>query len=290
MRHLTRNLHKKISHQVFENSKRCRVIAVTSGKGGVGKTNIALALSIVLSKAKYRVVLWDADLGLANVDVVLGLVPKYNLNHVIKGKCSFKDVIVRGPEGLQIIPGGSGIEELANIEPHILKQILQDVAVYDNELDYLVIDTGAGISNQVLAVTLAAQEILLITTPEPTALTDAYGLIKVLKNNSAAGCIKLVINMVKSEDDGQTAAQKLISVSKQFLNLNLSLAGSVPFDRAVQDAVRKNQSYILTYPRSPASLRTWRIASIFGGVEQQTPTGIKDYIEHVALFFKGQQP
>ncbi|HAF16858.1 MAG TPA: ATP-binding protein [Peptococcaceae bacterium] len=290
LRRLTRNLHKKIEHRALEsNGNKCRIIAVTSGKGGVGKTNIALAISLILSKAKYRVLLLDADLGLANIDVLLGLIPRYNLTHVLKGECTLKDVIVRGPEGLQIIPGGSGIEELANIEHYILQKILQQIAVLDKKVDYLVIDTAAGITNQVLAITLAAHDILLITTPEPTALTDAYGLIKVLRKHSAAGHINLVINMVKDVQDGQAAAQKLISVSKQFLNINLGLAGYVPFDKAVQEAIRQNQSYVLAYPRSPASLHTWRIASLLGGVEQIS-TGIQDFIKNVVLFIKGEQP
>ena len=147
LRRLTRNLHKKIEHRALEsNGNKCRIIAVTSGKGGVGKTNIALAISLILSKAKYRVLLLDADLGLANIDVLLGLIPRYNLTHVLKGECTLKDVIVRGPEGLQIIPGGSGIEELANIEHYILQKILQQIAVLDKKVDYLVIDTAAGIT------------------------------------------------------------------------------------------------------------------------------------------------
>jgi len=158
----------------------------------------------------------------------------------------------------------------------------------DKKVDHLVIDTAAGINNQVLAITLAAHEILLITTPEPTALTDAYGLIKVLKKHSAAGHINLVINMVKDIEDGQAAAQKLISVSKQFLNINLGLAGYVPFDKAVQEAIRQNQSYILAYPRLPASLRTWRIASLLGGLGQNS-TGIQDFIKNIIFFFRGER-
>jgi len=291
LRRLTRALpKKKFVHQALESSsQKCRIIAVTSGKGGVGKTNIALAISLILAKAKYRVLLLDADLGLANIDVLLGLLPKYNLTHVITGECSLKDIIVQGPEGLQIIPGGSGIEELANIEPSVLQKLLQDIAALDKKVDYLVIDTAAGINNQVLAITLAAHEILLITTPEPTALTDAYGLIKVLKKHSAAGHINLVINMVKDIEDGQAAAQKLISVSKQFLNINLGLAGYVPFDKAVQEAIRQNQSYILAYPRSPASLRTWRIASLLGGLGQNS-TGIQDFIKNIIFFIRGERP
>lgn len=288
LRILANTLQKKIHSQVFNNSKGCQVLAVTSGKGGVGKTNLALGLSLALAKAKYRVILWDADLGLANVDVVLGLIPKYNLYHVLKGERTLQEIMVQGPEGLWIIPGGSGIEELANVEPFLLNNLLQDMALLDKKMDYLIIDTGAGLSRQVVAVTLAASKVLLVTTPEPTALTDAYGLIKVLKGH-LDGRIKLIINMTKNKDEGEAAAQKLVRVTKQFLKLKIDFGGWVPFDNAVRDAVRNNQSYMLTYPRSPAALSTWKIASSLGRIEQENPSGIQSFIGQVVSFLKGEQ-
>ncbi|MGB4505068.1 MAG: MinD/ParA family protein [Syntrophaceticus sp.] len=288
LRLLANNLHKKIHSQVIDSTSGCQVLAVTSGKGGVGKTNIALGISLALAKAKYRVVLWDADLGLANVDVVLGLVPKYNLYHVFKGEKTLQEIMIQGPEGLCIIPGGSGIEELANIEPFLLNKILQDVALLDKKMDYLIIDTGAGISRQVIAVILAASKILLVTTPEATALTDAYGLIKVLRGR-LDGDIKLIINMAKNKDESEAAAQKLVRVTRQFLNLKIDFVGWIPFDHTVQDAIRNNQSYLLASPRSPAALSTLRIATSLGRIQKENTSGIQKFIGQVVSFLKGEQ-
>ncbi len=288
LRLLANTLHKKIHSRVFDDMKGCQVLAVASGKGGVGKTNLALGLSLALAKAKYRVILWDADMGMANIDVMLGLIPQYNLHHVFKGERTLQEIMVKGPEGLWIIPGGSGIEELANVEPFLLNKVLQDVSLLDKKIDYLIIDTGAGISRQVVAVTLAATEVLLVTTPEPTALTDAYGLIKVLKGHLNGG-IKLIINMVKNKDEGEAAALKLIRVSKQFLDLTVDFGGLVPYDNNIQNAVRNNQSYLLAYPRSPAALSTWRIASSLGRIELKNPTSIQGFIGQVVSFLKGKQ-
>jgi len=285
LRLLVDSLQKRIRSQILETPVGCRVIVITSGKGGVGKTNLVLGLAIALAKANYRVLLWDADLGMANVDVILGLIPKYNLSHVLRDERSIQETIVEGPVGLQIIPGGSGIEELANVEPFILRRLFQEIAVLDKKLDYLFIDTSAGISKQVLAVALAATEVLLVTTPEPTALTDAYGMIKVLKSYNGADKIKLIVNMTKDNREGETIAKKLLCVTKQFLNLDLAVLGYVPYDRAVQNAVRNNQSYYLAYPRAAASFNTLKIASSLGKIEQKKPGGLKAFIEQTISFF-----
>lgn len=284
LRLLVDSFQERIRSQVLETEVKCPVIAITSGKGGVGKTNLALGLAIALAKAKHRVLLWDADLGMANVDVMLGLVPKYNLNHVLRGERSIRETIIEGPAGLRIIPGGSGIEELANVEPVILTRLLQEVAVLDKQLDYLFIDTGAGVSRQVLALALAATDVLLVTTPEPTALTDAYGMIKVLKSHQRADRIKLIVNMTRDNREGEAIAKKLLRVTKQFLNLDLVVLGYVPYDRAVREAVRNNQPYYLAYPRAAASFNTLKIASSLGKIEQEETGGLKAFMEKVVSF------
>lgn len=286
LRFLARTLQDQVRSQVFEAVQSCRVIAVTSGKGGVGKTNLALGLALALAKAKYRVLLWDADLGLANVDIILGIVPKYNLTHVLKGERSIREVLIEGPAGLRVIPGGSGIEEIANVEPLVLTKILREMAALDSKLDYLFIDTGAGITRQVLAVALAATEVMLVTTPEPTALTDAYGMIKVLKNHRGAHRIKLIVNMAKNEREGEAAAEKLVRVARQFLGVELKVVGYVPYDRAVPDAVKKNQHYYLASPHAPASLSTLKIASSLGKIKKDGNSGLKDFVEQVVSFLQ----
>ncbi len=289
LRMIARSLQDQIRSQIYNSTKGCRVVAVTSGKGGVGKTNLALGLSLALAKAGYRVMILDADMGLANIDVILGLIPRYNLAHVFAGERRIEEILQAGPAGLWIIPGGSGIEELANLEPLALTKLLQEIAALGQNLDYLFIDTGAGISRQVLAFILAADEVLLVTTPEPTALTDAYGLIKVFNRHQGKGKIKLVINMVTNEQEGFDAAQKLISVVHQFLNIKIEVAGFIPSDTAVQDAVRKHQAYLLAFPRSPASLSTIKIASSLGERSGKPPRGIQNFFEQLLAFFRGKE-
>lgn len=224
-------------------------------------------------------------MGLANVDIILGLNPRYNLAHVFKGEKTIKEIFQKGPEGIQIIPGGSGIEELANMDPLALTQLLQDISFIDQKLDYLFIDTGAGISKQVIAFILAAEEVLIVTTPEPTALTDAYGLIKVFKHNQGKGKLKLIVNMVRNEREGIEAAQKLKDVTQRFLQLNLDVAGYIPRDDAVSNAVKMNQSYILAFPASPASISTYKIASSFGDLSYEvTPQEQRTFLNNFLAF------
>lgn len=289
LRDLAKALQEKIQSQVFNLTAPCRVLTVSSGKGGVGKTNLALALSLALAGENYRVILIDADLGMANVDVILGMIPRYNLSDVFRGEKRIEEVIQEGPAGLKIIPGGSGIEEMVNLEPQALTRLLDDVAALEEKLDYLIVDTGAGISRQVMAFTLAAEEILLVTTPEPTALTDAYGLIKVFKQHQGKGRCRLVINMVKSEQEGRETAQKLVKVVQQFLKFKIEVAGFIPSDRAVAEAVRKNQSYILAFPRSPASLATMELAALLGNftTAAKTSSGVQGFFQRIATFLRG---
>lgn len=287
LRLLAKSLQDKVQRQMFSHPATCRVITVTSGKGGVGKTNLALALSLAFAMQKYRVILMDADMGLANVDVILGMVPKYNLSDVIKGKRSIGEIIHEGPKGLKIIPSASGIEELANLDAAALNRLLSEIAVLEQKFDYLVIDTGAGISRQVIAFILAAEEILLVTTPEPTALTDAYGLIKVFKKHNGKGRIRLIVNKVRSEQEGKEAAQRLSRVVSNFLKFDIGIAGYIPSDKAVEEAVRRNQSFIMAFPRAPASQKVMKIASLFGDfTEEESHHGIEGFMKQIISYFQ----
>lgn len=288
LRIIARSLKEQIRSQIYEGPKSCRVFAVTSGKGGVGKTNLALGLSLALAKAGHRVMLLDADMGLADIDIILGLIPKYNLSHVFTGEKHLEEVLYQGPAGLQIIPGGSGIEELANFDTLTLTKLLKDIGNLDQKLDFLFVDTSAGISKQVMAFILAADEVLVVTTSEPTALIDAYGLIKVFKHRSGTGKLKLIINMVRNQQEGEMAAQKLLGVVQQFLNLEIEVAGYVPRDSSVSEAVRRHQPYILAFPRAPVSLSTIKIASSLSNLTQEKARGIKSFFEQLATFFQGQ--
>lgn len=287
LRSMVRDLEAKFRAQILEPLPgRCRVIAVTSGKGGVGKTNLALGLAITLAKANYRVVLLDGDMGMANIDVALGLYTKYDLSHVVRGEKGLQEIILEGPAGLKIIPGGSGVEELANIDPSTLNSVFKEIMLLDQETDYLFIDTGAGISKQVMILLQAAEEILLVATPEPTSLTDAYGLIKVFHRHCGQGKIKVVINMAKSKEEGTLAAQRLNRAAQSFLGVNLEILGCVHYDPAISNSVKKHLPYVLASPSAQASVDTIKIASVLGEVPVKPPSGAKVFLKNLVNLFK----
>lgn len=180
LRILARTIKNQVESEIKGNGKKTRIIAVTSGKGGVGKTNFTINFALSLMAYGQKVIVLDADLGLANIDVILGISPKYNLYHVLKGEKTIQEIIVPGPQGLQIIAGGSGIQELANLRRWQVEQFIAKLGELEGLADILIIDTAAGLSRNVMSFVLAADEVIVITTPEPTAITDAYGLVKVM--------------------------------------------------------------------------------------------------------------
>jgi flagellar biosynthesis protein FlhG len=281
------SLQDKIRDEVFGSvPSRCRVVAVTSGKGGVGKTNLALGLAITLARAGYGVMLMDGDMGLANVDVVLGLSPQYDLSHVVRGEKGLNEIVTEGPYGLKIVPGSSGIGEFANLDPLAMTRLFREVTLLDKTMDFLFIDTGAGISNQVMPYLLSSREILLVTTPEPTALADAYSLIKVFRQNHGEGRLRLIVNMARSRQEGSDAARRLQNTTRSFLGLDLEFLGSVSYDPAIQNAVSRHMSYVIDSPDSPAVLDTVRIASDLGGVPFEHPLGTESFFNNFISHFK----
>jgi flagellar biosynthesis protein FlhG len=241
-------------------STQTRVIAVTSGKGGVGKTNVSVNMGIALAKLGARPLLVDADLGLANVDVILGIIPQYNLGHVILGEKKISDVIINGPAGLRVIASGSGVYKLANLSEKSLEQCLQNLNEIEKYTDIMIIDTGAGLSKNVLKFVLAAGEVIVVTTPEPTAITDAYGVIKVVASSDLNTPIWVVVNMVRNENEGMQVMDRLSTVSKRFLGVELSTLGFIPYDPIVSKAVKEQQPFIISHPRSPAGQSLSQIA------------------------------
>ncbi|HOJ77430.1 MAG TPA: MinD/ParA family protein [Bacillota bacterium] len=237
-----------------------RVIAITSGKGGVGKTNLAVNLSLALIKLGSRVLLVDADLGLANVDVMLGLVPRYNLGQVITGQCNINEIITVGPLGLRIIASGSADYKMANLSDRSIDFCLKQLNDIEKDTDIMIVDTGAGISRNVLKFVLAAGEAIVVTTPEPTAITDAYGVIKVIANSNPKTPIWLVVNMVKDEDEGQQVVERLQAVCNKFLGIELINIGFIPFDNQVSKAVKEQQPFLIGKPRSVAAQQVTQVA------------------------------
>lgn len=254
LREMALNLKNQIEAEIGkDNKKQTRVIVVSSGKGGVGKSTLALNLSLCLSTLGKNVILLDADLGMANIDIMLGLIPQYNLYHMIKGHKTLKDIIVNGPAGLRIIPGGSGLNELANLNDEELNRILVEMGKLDGECDFMIVDTGAGISNNVIRFLLAADDVIILTTPEPTSLTDAYGIVKSIARNGFNGSIFLVVNRVSKESEGVLVAQKFKLVGEKFLDLDIKILGHILHDPQVEYGIRRQEAFTQAYPNSIAA-------------------------------------
>lgn len=231
-----------------------RTICVTSGKGGVGKTNICVNMAYSLAQAGKKVLVLDADLNLANVDVLLGLTPRYNLHHVFSGEKSLSDILVRGPGGILILPASSGIMEMADISENQKLFFLNEMDTLGQKIDILLIDTGAGINNNVIYFTLAAQERIIVLTPEPTSLTDAYAMIKVLSSRHDVKKFRILLNSVLSKKEALAVYRQLTLVADRFLDsLSLDFFGYLPFDANLPKAVRAQRLVTELSPEAPSS-------------------------------------
>lgn len=231
-----------------------QVIAVTGGKGGVGKTNVAVNLGVALSKMGRRTTLLDADLGLANVDVLLGLKPRRTLADVLTGECGINDVIVPGPAGLRIVPAASGTREMVNLDARQHAGLIAAFSEIGHQMDVLIVDTAAGISDAVVNFLCAAQEILVVVCNEPTSITDAYALIKVLNQDHGIDKARVVANMTRSEEDAENLFAKLVRVADRFLDVTLHLEGSIPFDDQLRRAVQRQRSVLDAYGQAKSSV------------------------------------
>lgn len=238
-----------------------RTITVTSGKGGVGKTNMVANLAIALSKMGKDVMILDADLGLSNIDVLLDLAPKYNIQHVINGEKTLKEVVIEGPHGIKILPASSGVQEMTELDEFQRMRLVAEFDAYDADIDYLLVDTGAGISANVAFFCIASQEIVIVTSPEPTALTDAYALIKVLFQNYQEKDFRVLVNSARNSADAMEVFRRLSMAAERFLNISLDYLGYVPLDESVRNAVRKQTAFLDMYPGCDASLQVTEIAA-----------------------------
>ncbi|KJR98173.1 MAG: ATPase [Peptococcaceae bacterium BRH_c4a] len=232
------------------NCAGARVIAVSSGKGGVGKTSLVVNLAITLASLGQRVVIFDADLGLANAEVLMGITPPNTLFDCLYGEKSIEEIIIPGPSGVKLVSGGSGFLELANLDSSRRQQLIESLAYFDREADFLIIDTGAGISKNVLGFVAAANEVIVVVTPEPTSLTDAYSLIKVLAMFKVHSEVMLVINKAGDEREAKRTAQKMENVVNQFLQIRVSSIGWIIEDRLVSQAVKNQEPFSMFYPNS----------------------------------------
>jgi len=234
--------------------KAARVITITSGKGGVGKSNLAVNLAVQLRKQGKKVIILDADFGLANIEVMFGVIPKHNLSSMIYHGKSIREVISPGPMDIGFVSGGNGVLGLNNLNKEQIMMLVKSISELNELADVIIIDTGAGVSDQVLEFVLASPEVLLVTTPEPSSLTDSYSLLKALYRNpkfvEGGTTIHVVANRVHSVEDGQMVYEKLKSVVEQFLNGNINYLGMIPQDAALERAVRQQKIVSLSEPNS----------------------------------------
>jgi flagellar biosynthesis protein FlhG len=240
-----------------------KTIAVASGKGGVGKTNIAANLAIEMKKKGRKVMILDADLGLSNIDILFQLTPRYNIQHVLSGEMNLKDIIIEGPFGIKILPASSGIQELTALDEFQRLKLLEGFDSAELDIDCLIIDTAAGISENVAFFCIAAQETVVVTSPEPTAITDAYALIKVLFTRYQEKEFRILVNMAKTPEEAFEVFRRLSLVAEKFLNISLDYIGYIPFDISVQKAVKAQRALIDIYPNSIASKQFAEIATKF---------------------------
>ena len=266
-----RNVIKK-HNQINQNT--ARVVTVTSGKGGVGKSNLAVNLAVQLRKEGKRVVIFDADFGLANVEVMFGAIPQYNLSDFIYRGKGIKEIITPGPMDIGFISGGSGIIGLNNLYREQIMYLVKSIDELNEIADFIIIDTGAGISDQVLEFVMASPEVLLVTTPEPSSLTDSYSLLKVLYRNpgfsDADTKIHIVANRVNSREEGQALYEKVNSVVSQFLHGSLNFLGMIPQDLALEKAVRQQKTVALSYPNAKSSHAIENLAeNLLNGTQEE---------------------
>ncbi len=263
-------------------NSKTRVIAVSSGKGGVGKTNMSINIAIAYAQLGKKVLVMDADLGLANVNVAMGIIPKFNLYHLIRQKKQMKDIIINTDFGIQIVAGASGFSKIANLSDDEREHFIEEISKMD-AVDIIIIDTSAGVSSNVLDFIAAADDAIIVTTPEPTAITDAYGIIKIIAteiDNMNLG-IKLIVNRVKSVTEGKKVSERVINIASQFLNLKVDYLGYVYDDPQVSQAILKQKPFMIIDPDSKASICIKHIVGRLEKVEYKEGGGLKKFLNRL---------
>ncbi len=254
-----------------------KVIAVTGGKGGVGKTNVTLNLAMAMAQMGKRVLVLDADLGLANCDVMLGLRVERNLSHVLSGEAELDDILVTGPFGIKIVPATSGTQSMTELSPAEHAGLIRAFSELRTQFDILLVDTAAGISDMVLSFSRASQDVLVVVCDEPSSITDAYALMKILSREHAVQKFKIVANMVRSLREGQDLFAKLSRVTDRFLDVTLELVATIPFDENVRKAARKQKAFVDAFPKTPASLAIKTLAT--RAVQWPVPPSASGHLE-----------
>ncbi len=275
----------KLREKVSQKASNTRIVAVASGKGGVGKSNITVNLGLTLQGMGKRVLLLDADLGMANLDILLGLTPRYNLSHVLKGKCKFEDALLHGPDGIDILPGTSG-EDLINISSTEVKRLIEASSHMESNYDIIIIDIGAGIHYSVTNFIMACDEAMIVLTPEPTAIMDAYSLVKFLANQKYKNKVGLIINQTSSQKEGNNVANRMKKVITEYLKLDIDIMGYIPYDEDVRQSVKEQTPFIIAYPKSKAVGALKDVAAkMLDRVQNTESRGMKGFMYRIVGIF-----
>ena len=278
--HFNRNGNEQVPEKV-------RVITITSGKGGVGKSNLTVNLALSFAKRGKRVVIFDADFGFANVDILLGLVPHHNMYHVVRGEKKLSEIILAGPLGIRLVPGSTGLLEMAHLSVLQRQQLLRQLLELEGNTDIILIDTGAGISKAVLGFIAAATDVLLITNPEPTSITDAYGVAKIIGTHKLHKEVKLIVNQVKNRQEGDEVAHRIAQVAKQYLPVCISYLGYIVSDRVVNRSVREQCPFCIAYPNSKVTHCVEELAKNLLAEQDHAPSdlGMKGFLSKIVKIF-----
>ena len=260
--------------ELTNGKRKVKVITVTGGKGGVGKSSVSLNLAVALCQMGKKVMLFDADLGLANIDVMLGLKVDKNLGHVLNGECELQDILQTGPHGLRIVPASSGLKQMVELTVEQHAGLIRAFSTLKEDIDYFIVDTAAGISDMVLSFCRAAQDVLMVVCNEPTSVADAYAQMKVLSRDYGVKKFKIIGNQLHSLDEGKLMYQKLVTVTERFIDATLELVACIPVDMNMRKAIRQRSCVVEVFPTSPAARAfrtlanrstTWPIPEVAGG-------------------------
>ena len=287
LRQIVQNIKKQRTRAPGEGA---RILCVTSGKGGVGKTSFTVNLAISLAKKGLRVLIVDADFGLSNVDVVMGVTPQYDLSHVVRGEISVKDAIFDGPGGVRIVSGGSGVMELLKLSETQLANIMDNLLLLDGIADIIIFDTGAGVTPNILQLVEASEEVIVVTTPEPTAIMDAYALVKTVTNHSEGSRtrLRLVVNKADSVTEARDTMAKFTAVVRLYLKIEVEELGHLLADPVVSRSIRLQRPFMMSFPKSQAAKDietiTWKLMNL---EPEQPPSGLRGFLSN--LMRKGKQ-
>lgn len=276
---------KENKKDIGSEKSKPRIITVTSGKGGVGKSNFVVNMAISLQKRGKKVLIFDADIGMGNDDVLMGFLPRYNVFDVIVGNKTIAEVMIEGPHGVKLLPGGTGVTRIEEVEAEQRENFIEKLSSL-TDLDYIIMDTGAGINRTVLGFVACCEELIIITTPEPTSLTDAYSLIKAVSHFNIKKSAKVVINRIIEHKEGELTFNKFNSAAKKFLNIDLQYLGSIADDKRLVQAVRKQEPFVISYPSSTVAKDVNNIADrIIGQEVNKKESSVQDLFRKIFNIF-----